>query len=186
MNNSNYNRGRPDKFSKDEHRINYRIRVPQVRVVIEATGEQLGIISTEEAMKQANMLGLDLVEVSPTANPPVCKIMDYGKFKYKEQKKKTDAKKKRVEVETKELRIRYKTDIGDFNTKIEKAKDFLSKGHKVKFSMQFRGREIAFLDLGIEKLKEVTTALEGFATIDSQSNKPGRLIFITFAPAKSK
>lgn len=180
---SNNYRGRPNRYQQDQHRINRRIRVPEVRVVVEG-GEPLGVVSTDVALKKAEELGLDLVEVSPTAKPPVCKIMDYGKFKYKEQKKKAESKKNRSDVVLKELRIRYKTDVGDFNTKIEKAKDFLSKGDKVKFSMQFRGREIAFMELGLEKLKEVSKALEEYATIDAQSPKPGRQIFVTFAPIK--
>ena len=171
--------------SNDQHRINHRIKVPQVRVISE-TGEQLGILITREAIQRAETLGLDLVEVAPKAAPPVCKIMDYGKFKYREQKKETDSKKKRSEVVIKEIRIRYTTDIGDFNTKVEKARSFLSKGDKVKFSMLFKGREIAFMAKGIEKFQEVAANLQDIADIDSQSPKPGKQIYVIFSPKAQK
>ncbi|MEX0596711.1 MAG: translation initiation factor IF-3 [Candidatus Paceibacterota bacterium] len=183
---SNYRpRFNPATVTNDLHRINHRIKVPQVRVISES-GEQLGIISTREAIERAEGIGLDLVEVAPKAAPPVCKIMDYGKFKYREQKKEADSKKKRSEVVIKELRIRYTTDKGDFNTKIERARGFLLKGDKVKFSMLFKGREIAFMERGIEKFKEVAISLEDIADIDSQSPKPGKQIFVIFTPKVSK
>lgn len=167
----------------DAHRINHRIKVPQVRLVHE-NGEQFGIRPTQEALRMAEDYGLDLVEVAPQANPPVCKIMDYGKFKYREQKKEAEAKKKRVEVETKELRIRYTTDVGDFTVKVNKAREFILEGNKVKFSMMFHGREIAYMELGLEKLKEVEAALQDVAIIDDQSPRAGRVIYVTFAPKK--
>ena len=176
--NSNY-RGRFQRPNQDEHRINNRIRVPKVRAVIEG-GEQLGIIDTQEALRKAESLGLDLVEVAPTAKPPVCKIMDYGKYKFREQKKKAEAKKKRVEVEIKEIRIRYRTDSGDYKVKMDKARDFLAKGNKVKFSMLFRGREMAFLHLGLEKFKKVAEELSDVAVVDAQSPKPGQTNFCHF------
>ncbi len=188
--NNNYgqNRGaRPFNSNQpeEEHRINYKIRCPEVRVIGD-DGEQLGILPTNEARKLAEEKDLDLVEVAPNAKPPVCKIMDYGKFKYREQKKEMAAKKKRAESETKELRIRYRTDKGDLQTKLKQARGFLEDGNKVKFSMRFRGREAMYVNLGIEKLNEITEALNDIAMIDDQSKMQGNNIYITYAPDKSK
>ena len=169
--------------SPDAHRINNRIRVPEVLVITES-GEQLGILAIRDALQTADDAGLDLVEVAPNAKPPVCKLMDYGKFKYREQKKLAEAKKKRTEVTLKELRIRYRTEKADLETKLKRAREFLGDGDKVKFSMRFRGREIAYLDLGVEKFQEIAEALKDVAIIDDQSARGGRQIYITFAPAK--
>lgn len=177
-----YRRGQSD-YNKDQHRINKRIRVPKVRV-IDVNGDQLGILETDDALKRAQDQGLDLVEVAPTARPPVCKIMDYGKHKYKEQKKLAESKKNRNDVVIKEIRIRYRTSDGDLNTKMEKARAFLDKGYKVKFSMMFRGREITFIHLGLEKFKDIAASLDEVAVVDAQSPKPGKQIFVTFAPRK--
>jgi translation initiation factor IF-3 len=170
---------------KDAHRINRHITAPQVRVISD-TGEQLGVLLTREAIRRAEETGLDLVEVAPEAKPPVCKLMDYGKFKYREQKKKTEARKKRSEVELKELRLRYSTDKGDLDTKLKHARDFLNEGDKVKFSLRFRGREIVYNDLGWEKLNEVKANLADIAVVDDISPPKGRQIHITFAPSKEK
>lgn len=171
--------------SEEEHRINYKIRCPEVRLIGD-NGEQLGVVPTIEARKIAEERGLDLVEVAPNAKPPVCKIMDYGKFKYREQKKEMAAKKKRVESETKELRIRYRTDKGDLQTKLKQARNFLEDGDKVKFSMRFKGREAMYVNLGVEKLNEITEALSDISVIDDQSKMQGNSIYITYAPAKTK
>lgn len=171
------------KQEQDAHRINHRIKVPRVRV-IGGKGEQLGIQPTKEALRLAEEAELDLVEVSPNSDPPVCKLMDYGKFKYREQKKLAEARKKRTEVNIKELRIRYRTDKGDLDTKLKKARDFLAAGDKVKFSMRFRGREIVYLNLGMDKFKEIAAMLEDVAVIDDQSPPHGRQIHITFAPSQ--
>jgi len=111
--------------------------------------------------------------------------MDYGKFKYKEQKKEAEAKKKRSETQLKELRVRYRTDVGDLETKLKQARDFLAEGDKVKFSMRFKGREIAFLQLGIAKFNEIAQRLADVATVDERSPAHGRQIHIVFAPARS-
>lgn len=171
------------KLPEETHRINDRIRVPVVRL-ISGSGEQLGEQPIGEAIRIAEEVGLDLVEVAPNASPPVCKLMDYGKFKYREQKKQAEARKKRTEIETKELRLRYRTDSGDLETKLRRARDFLQEGNKVKFSMRFRGREIRYVDLGMERFKEVAELLKDVASIDEQSPVTGRQIFITFAPSK--
>jgi translation initiation factor IF-3 len=178
-NNKNFRNNRQE--SPDAHRINDRIRVSDVRVISE-TGEQLGIMPTRDALRIAEQAELDLVEVAPEAKPPVCKIMDYGKFKYREQKKQAESKKKRSEVDLKELRIRYRTDKADLDTKLKKARGFLMEGHKVKFSMMFRGREAMYLELGVEKFGEVTANLEDIAVVDEQSTGGGRQIYICYAP----
>lgn len=170
--------------SPDAHRINKRIKAPEVRV-IGAAGEQLGILTIQEAQQAADDAELDLVEVAPTGKPPVCKLMDYGKFKYREQKKLAEARKKRSETTVKELRIRYRTEKADLDTKLKRARDFLEAGDKVKFSMRFRGREIVYMDLGMEKFQEIADNLKDIATIDDQSPPRGRQIHITLAPAKS-
>ena len=158
------------------------IRVPEVRVVLES-GEQLGVLATKDAIARAQADGLDLVEVAPEAKPPVCRIMDYGKFKYREQKKEAEAKKKRVETELKELRIRYRTDSGDLEVKIRQAREFLAEGDKVKFSMRFKGREAAYLNLGTEKFNQIVEALKDVAQIDERSPE-AKMMHITFAPSK--
>lgn len=152
--------------------------------VIDDEGGQLGILQIREALAKAEDAGLDLVEVAPMAKPPVCRIMDYGKFKYKEQKKEAEARKKRSEIETKELRIRYRTDSGDLETKLKQARDFLLDGDKVKFVMKFRGREVNYVELGLEKFEEIVKRLEDIATIDDQSPLAGKQIHIVLAPVK--
>jgi translation initiation factor IF-3 len=141
-------------------------------------------MSIRDALLRAEGDELDLVEVSPNAKPPVCRLMDYGKFKYKEQKKEAEAKKKRSESTLKELRIRYRTDVGDLETKLKQAREFLAEGDKVKFSMRFKGREIAYVDLGVQKFNEIATRLADVATVDERSPAYGRQIHIVFAPSK--
>lgn len=167
----------------DAHRINQRITAREVRVISD-TGEQLGILAIRDALQRAEETGLDLVEVAAAANPPVCRLMDYGKFKYREQKKEAEARKKRTEMTTKELRIRYNTDVGDLDTKLKQARDFLDEGDKVKFSMRFRGREIAFQDLGQEKFKMLVERLSDVANVDEKSPLTGRQMYIVFAPSR--
>lgn len=168
----------------DTHRINEFIIAREVRVIA-ADGEQLGIMQTRDALQKAQELGLDLVEVAPQAKPPVCKILDYGKFKYKEQKKEAEARKNRTETTLKELRLRYRTDVGDLEIKLKQARDFLAEGDKVKFSMRFKGREAMYVDLGLQKFDEVAKRLADVATVDERSPGAGRQIHITFAPIKS-
>lgn len=169
----------------EAHRINGRISAREVRVVSES-GEQLGVLTLVDAIAIAQRDGFDLVEVAPQAKPPVCKIMDYGKFKYREQKKEAEAKKKRTESTIKELRIRYRTDSGDLETKLKQAREFLEEGDKVKFSMRFKGREAAFMDLGVEKINQIVARLSDIAIIDERSPAFGRQIYIVFAPNKQQ
>lgn len=182
-----YNRGGP-RFRRfepqDAHRINHRITAREV-LVIGAKGEQHGVMSVSQGVSLAQAEDLDLVEVSPNSQPPVCRIMDYGKFKYKEQKKEAEAKKNRSETTLKEIRLRYNTDIGDFNTKIAQAKEFIGEGHKVKFSMRFKGREAAFVSLGVDKFNQVVSELAQVAGVDERSPAFGKQIHIIFSPIKA-
>lgn len=175
---------RPLPQPQETHRINNRITAREVRL-IGANGDQFGIVTISQALQEAERAGLDLVEVAPTAKPPVCRLMDYGKFKYKEQKKEAEARKKRTEHTIKELRIRYRTDTGDLETKLKHAREFLEEGDKVKFSMRFKGREIMYVDLGAEKINQIIERLSDIATVDERSPVQGRQLFITFAPLKT-
>lgn len=190
MNSSNRpgfrDRFRPRNFQPpDAHRINHRITAREVRL-IGGEGEQLGVVAIRDALIAAEQSGLDLVEVAPEAKPPVCKLMDYGKFKYREQKKLNEAKKKRTEQEIKELRIRYRTDVGDLETKLKHAREFIGEGDKVKFSMRFKGREIAYLDLGWQKFETIIQELSDIAVVDERSPRGGRQIYIVLAPSKGQ
>jgi len=171
-------------LSQDKHKINRYITAREVMVITD-DGEQLGVMQTRDAVNLAMDRELDLVEVAPQSNPPVCKIMDYGKFKYREAKKEAEAKKKRVEIETKELRIRYRTDVGDLETKLKHARDFLGEGDKVKFSMRFKGREAMYIDLGQKKFDEIIKRLSDVAALDERSPRFGNQIYIVLTP-KSK
>ncbi len=185
FNASGFRGGRPFRRNEtpDAHRINHRITAREVRVISD-TGEQLGVIALRDALLAAEKAGLDLVEVSGASNPPVCRIMDYGKFKYREQKKEAESRKKRTETELKELRIRYRTDVGDLDTKLRQAREFIEEGDKVKFSMRFKGREIMYVDLGQAKFKEIIERLADVATVDERSAPYGRMIYIVLAPLK--
>ena len=174
-----------NKFIKprqeEQYRINDRIRAEQVRV-IDSEGEQVGIQPLQQALSLATEQRLDLVEIAPQASPPVCKLIDYGKFKYQLQKKEADAKKNQRDNAVKELKIRYCTDIGDLKTKLKQARGFLSNGNRVKFSMRFRGREKAFVHLGKEKLEQLVGQLSDVANI-YESNLRGRgQVYITLSP----
>jgi translation initiation factor IF-3 len=139
-------------------------------------------LQLRDAITRAQELELDLVEVAPQAKPPVCKILDYGKFKYREQKKEAEAKKNRTETTLKELRIRYRTDVGDLEVKLKQARDFLAEGDKVKFSMRFKGREAMYMDLGREKFDTIISRLSDVAAVDERSPLMGRQIHIVLAP----
>ncbi len=159
--------------------------MPQVRVV-DADGEQLGIMDTSAAIEVAEDKGLDLVEVAATAKPPVCRIMDYGKYKYQMSKKARDAKKKQTVILVKEMKFRVKTDEHDFQFKVRNIKRFLDDGNKVKVILMFRGREITHTDLGREKLKRVGEELKEIAVIDSHPRLEGRNMTMLLAPIPQK
>ena len=161
------------------------IRVPQVRVVGE-DGSALGIMQTREAQRLADEAGADLVEVAAHAEPPVCRIMDYGKFKYEKSKKAKEAKKKQHVVHLKEIKLHPKTDDHDYRFKMEHARKFLLKGDRVKASMIFRGREITHLDYGRRHLDRLTEDLSDIAQIDQQGKMEGRNMVSIFVPDKAK
>jgi translation initiation factor IF-3 len=162
-------------------RVNHRIRVPEVRV-IDANGEMLGVMSTHEALKRATEQGLDLVEVNPKAEPPVCKILDFGKYKYEEKKKAGEAKRKQTVVEVKEIKLRPKTDDHDLAFKTKAARRFLEGGHKVKFTVRFRGREITHPEKAQEQLQFIIPQLEDIANVETRAMMEARAMSILVAP----
>lgn len=164
-------------------RINFRIRVPEIRVIA-SDGKQLGVLQTREALKLAQDEGYDLVEISPTARPPVCKIMDYGKYKYEQEKKRREAKKHQVVVHTKEVKLRPSTDVHDLETKLKHIKRFLEEGNKAKITVKFRGREMAHRELGEEVLKRIIAQIGDLAKIDQAPKLEGKMLFTVLSPNK--
>ncbi|MFO0762871.1 MAG: translation initiation factor IF-3 [Byssovorax sp.] len=162
-------------------RINQRIRVPEVRVIGEA-GEMLGVMQTQEALRRAQERGLDLVEVNPKAEPPVCKILDFGKFKYDEKKKAREAKRKQTVVEIKEIKLRPKTDDHDLEFKTRAAHRFLEAGHKVKFTVRFRGREITHPEKAQEQLDWIVQQCEEIANVEVRPAMEQRTMTLLMAP----
>ena len=167
--------------TREKHRINEQITAKEVRVV-DSDGEQLGVIELEKALAKAEEAGLDLVEVAAGATPPVCRILDYGKLKYREQKKAAEAKKKSSTTVVKELRIRYRTDKHDLETKVRKARKFLEEGDRVRFQMRFRGREVVYRDLGVETLNEVAEMLSDIATVEEVTPLLNQRMILTLVP----
>ncbi len=147
-------------------------------------GEKIGVVTLEEAMSMAAEVELDLVEVSPTAKPPVCKIMDYGKFKFEASKKLQASKKKQKNVQVKEIKFRPGTDIGDYNVKLRNLRSFLEHGDKTKITVRFRGREMAHRELGMELLKRVEKDLEELAMVEQWPKFEGRQMVMVMAPKK--
>lgn len=162
-------------------RFNNFITVPRVRV-IDDEGENLGVMLTAEAIEAAAEVGLDLVEVSPNADPPVCKFLDVGKFKYEAQKKANIARKSQKTQEIKEIKMRPNIDDHDFDTKMKKVFDFLKEGDKVKLTMRFRGREMSHLELGLAVLKRVAEQTEELAKIEAHPRTEGRQMLMVIAP----
>jgi len=172
-------------IAKDTVKINRMIRVPQVRV-IDAEGNQMGVLATKDALAAAETAGLDLVEIAPTANPPVCRIMDYGKYKYQLSKKAKEAKKKQTVISLKEIKLRGKTEEHDFQFKVRNIKRFLDDGDKVKVLIMFKGREITHTDLGMGMLKRVAEELKDMAVIEAPPKLEGRSMSMVVAPAPQK
>ena len=166
-------------------RTNEQITASEVRV-ISSNGKQLGIISIREALYHAEDEGYDLVEVSPDAKPPVCKIVDYGKLKYKEQKSKKEAKKKQKTIEVKEIKIRPGINKHDYEVKIKAVSKFISGGNKVKVSLRFRGREMEHQNLGMELLKKLTKEVSEYAKVETPPKAEGRQIMMVLVPNLNK
>jgi translation initiation factor IF-3 len=178
-------RGRYFPPPEETHKINRKIRAPQVRL-IDANGGQVGVVTLDDALRRAEEAQLDLVEVAPTAQPPVCRILDYGKFKYQLHKKEAEAKRKATITTVKELRLGYRTDTGDMERQITRARSFLEEGDRVKFILRFRGREMAYQDLGRQKLLGVCEALKDAATVEGNPRMEGRMMSVILMPSKKK
>jgi translation initiation factor IF-3 len=161
------------------------IRVPQVRLVA-ADGTQVGVMDSKQALSEAEKAGLDLVEIAPNAKPPVCRIMDYGKYKYLMSKKAHESKKKQTIIHVKEVKLRVKTEEHDFQFKLRNAKRFLSAGDKVKVSIMFRGREITHTELGREMLRRVEEELREVGTVEQHPKLEGRNMTTIIAPIQHK
>ena len=171
----------PSPPSREGPRVNEEIRVPQVRLIDE-NGEMLGVMSIRDALYKAFQAGLDLLEISPNAVPPVCKITDYGKFKYEQQKKANEARKKQKVVEIKEIKVRPNIDDHDYEVKMKQAKSFIGEGDKVKVTLRFRGREMAHQELGLELLNRVAADVGEAGKIESMPKLEGRQMVMMIAP----
>lgn len=169
----------------ENRRINEDIGVPQVRLIDE-NGEQVGIVSTEDAIERAVTAQLDLVELDPNADPPVCRIMDFGKWKFEQSKKQQAAKKKQKQIQVKEVKFRPGTDSGDYEVKLRSLKRFLEEGDKIKVTMRFRGREMAHQELGLELLERIEKDLEDHAAVDQRPKVEGRMMVMMMSPRKGR
>ncbi len=169
------------RVATPKQRINHLIKVPEVRV-IGPEGEQLGILKTSEALRQSREAGYDLVEVAPTAEPPVCRIMDHGKFKYEQSKKEHRMRLNQKSTQVKEVKFRPRTDTHDMETKIRQIRDFLQDGNKTKVTVMFRGREMANRELGFQAIQKVIEELKGAGNIESPPRMEGRNLYMVVSP----
>jgi len=169
--------------NQDELRVNERIRISPIRLIDE-NGDQLGIVATDEARSLASQRGLDLVEVAPNARPPVCRFMDYGKYKYEQARKAREAKKKQHVIQVKEVKLRPKIETHDIEFKLRHAKRFLEEGHKVKFTLMFRGREVTHPELGVRLLEQVKDELEDLGEVESDISHEGRTMTMLVGPKR--
>jgi len=165
--------------------VNRQIRIPRVRLIGD-DGEQIGVIDTQEALAYAEERGLDLVEVSPHATPPVCKVMDYGKFKYQQSKRASEARKKQTVIQVKEIKMRPRTDVHDLDVKIRNIIRFLEAGDKVKVTIRFRGREMAYTDQGHELLLKVAERVKEYGVVEQHAKREGRQLMMVLGPVKKK
>ncbi|MBE9603634.1 translation initiation factor IF-3 [Acetobacteraceae bacterium H6797] len=167
--------------AREGPRVNEDIRVPQVRL-IDKDGEMIGVMSAREALLRAYDVGLDLVEISPNAVPPVCKVLDYGKYKYEQQKKANEARKRQKIVEIKEIKVRPNIDDHDYDVKMRAAKGFIEEGDKVKVTLRFRGREMAHQDLGVKVLERIRTELGELVKVEQMPRLENRQMIMVLAP----
>jgi translation initiation factor IF-3 len=167
--------------SQNQVRKNERIRAPEIRV-IGPEGDQLGVMTPRDALIIAKELGLDLVEVSASARPPVCRILDFGKFLYEQSKKQKETKQNSTSQKVKEIKLRVRIDIHDYETKLRRAEEFLDKGNKLKISLQFRGREMEHKELGVEKVKQTIADLAHMGTADMEPKLVGRAVTAIMSP----
>ncbi len=154
--------------------------------LVDENGQQVGIVSLEEALARANDVGLDLVEVAPNAKPPVCRLMDYGKYRYEQSKKAQEAKKRQTVIQVKEVKMRPRTDVHDMNVKKKKIVKFLNQGNKVKVTVQFRGREIVHPELGAQMLKQIAEEMADISVVEHMPNMEGRTLTMVLAPKKAR
>ncbi len=166
-------------------RVNKQIRVPKVRLIDE-NGAQVGVVSTSEAMRKAETAELDLVEVVPTASPPVCKILNYGKYRYDQTKREKESKKSSHQVKVKEIKVKPNINDHDLFTKINRARGFLAKGNKVKVTCMFRGREMAHPEIGENLVKRVVEELSDVSTLETPLKRMGRFLHVVLAPGVRK
>ncbi len=167
--------------TREGPRVNEEIRVPQVRL-IDADGEMAGVMTIRDALARAYSVGLDLLEISPTAEPPVVKVLDYGKFKYEQQKKKNEARKKQKVIEIKEVKVRPSTSENDYQVKLRAMNAFLNEGDKVKVSLRFKGREMAHQELGIKMLERIRVEMEEKAKVEQMPKLENRQMIMVLAP----
>jgi translation initiation factor IF-3 len=167
--------------TRDGPRVNEEIRIPQVRL-IDQDGEMQGVMSAREAMQRAFTAGLDLVEISPNADPPVCKILDFGKFKYEQQKKKNEAKKKQKVIEIKEIKVRPNIDENDYQVKMRAMKSFIEEGDKVKVTLRFRGREMAHQDIGVRVLERIRAEMDTTSKVEQMPRMENRQMVMVLSP----
>jgi translation initiation factor IF-3 len=167
--------------TRDGPRVNEEIRIPQVRLIDEL-GEMQGVMTAREAMQRAFSVGLDLVEISPNADPPVCKILDFGKFKYEQQKKKNEAKKKQKVIEIKEIKVRPNIDENDYQVKMRAMKSFIEEGDKVKVTLRFRGREMAHQDSGVRVLERIRAEMDTTSKVEQMPRMENRQMVMVLSP----
>jgi translation initiation factor IF-3 len=167
--------------TRDGPRVNDEIRIPQVRL-IDQDGEMQGVMSAREAMQRAFSVGLDLVEISPNADPPVCKILDFGKFKYEQQKKRNEAKKKQKVIEIKEIKVRPNIDENDYQVKMRAMKSFIEEGDKVKVTLRFRGREMAHQDIGVRVLERIRAEMDTTSKVEQMPRMENRQMVMVLSP----
>ncbi|HET6309142.1 MAG TPA: translation initiation factor IF-3 [Rhodopila sp.] len=167
--------------TRDGPRVNEEIRIPQVRL-IDQDGEMQGVLTVREALQRAFAVGLDLVEISPNADPPVCKLLDFGKFKYEQQKKKNEAKKRQKVIEIKEIKVRPNIDENDYQVKMRAMKSFIEEGDKVKVTLRFRGREMAHQDLGVKVLERIRAEMDVAAKVEQMPRLENRQMVMVLSP----
>lgn len=166
-------------------RVNYQIRAPKVRV-IDKDGGQLGVMTVPDALAKAESYGLDLVEIAPTATPPVCKIVDYGKFRYQQTKKEKESKKAQHQVKVKEVKMKPNIDDHDFQTKLKRAREFITKGNKVRVTCVFRGREMLHTEIGRRVMDRFCEGLADIASPEAYPRQMGRSLSLTLSPGAKK
>ena len=167
--------------TRDGPRVNEEIRVPQVRL-IDQDGEMMGVMSARDAMLRAFAVGLDLVDISPNADPPVCKILDYGKFKYEQQKKRNEAKKKQKVIDIKEIKVRPNIDENDYQVKMRAMKSFIEEGDKVKVTLRFLGREMAHQDIGVRVLERIRAEMDPTTKVEQMPRLENRQMVMVLSP----